>query len=228
MRWLRKSAGPLLVSFQVWMTTAALGENWPQFKYDCRHSGNVPDRAVSVPLGLIGAIPLTDAIFTSPVVADGKIYVVDGSGVVFCINAETLDVLWKFESPARGGVRANCSNVSSPAIVGRYLHFGTMAGSYYVLDKATGKLVKEVRCGEPVFSTPVAANDRVYFATLGSRVYALEPDGKVCWTWDYVKERLGFTGDRWSGADWSKHKDGRVLQSDQFSCAWMFAEIQTV
>ncbi len=220
MRWLRKSAGPLLVSFLIWMTTAALGENWPQFKYDCRHSGNVPGRSVTAPLGLIGAIPLTDAVFTSPVVADGKIYVVDGSGAAFCINAETLHVLWKFQT--RGG-KGNCGNVSSPAIAGRYLHFGTMAGSYYVLDAARGTVIKEIACGEPVFSTPVVANDRVYFATLGSRVYALQPDGTVCWVWDFVRERLGFTGNRWSGKDWLKHKGGRVTPGDQFCCAWNMA-----
>ncbi|NQT82970.1 PQQ-binding-like beta-propeller repeat protein, partial [bacterium] len=152
MRWLGRSASLLLVSFLIWMTAAAFGENWLQFKYDCRHSGNVPGRSVSVPLGLIGAVALTDAVFTSPVVADGKIYVVDGSGVAFCIDAETLRVLWKFESR---GDKANCNNISSPAIAGRYVHFGTMAGSYYVLDAARGTVVKEIACGGPIFSSPV-------------------------------------------------------------------------
>jgi len=46
-------------------------ENWPQYKYDCRHSGNLLGRNVTTPLGLIGAFPLTDAIFTAPVVASG-------------------------------------------------------------------------------------------------------------------------------------------------------------
>lgn len=202
------------------VAVTAAGENWPQFKYDCRHSGNVPDRSVTGPLGLIGAVALTDAVFTAPVVVDGKVYVVDGSGVAFCIDAETFRVLWKFETR---GDRANCNNISSPAIAGRYLHFGTMAGSYYVLDASSGTVIKEIPCGEPIFSTPVIANGRVYFATLSSRVYVLEPDGKVCWVWDYVRERLGFAGDRWSGEDWLKHKGGRVMQGDQFCCAWNLA-----
>ncbi|NQT03123.1 MAG: PQQ-binding-like beta-propeller repeat protein, partial [Planctomycetes bacterium] len=115
--------------------TATAGENWLQFKYDSGHSGNVPDRSVTTPLGLIGAIPLTDAIFTAPVVEDGCVYVVDGSGVAFCLDVATTNIVWKFRS--QGG-KVNCNNVSSPAIAGRYLHFGTMAGSYYVLDKASG------------------------------------------------------------------------------------------
>jgi outer membrane protein assembly factor BamB len=197
-------------------TTAAAAENWLQFKYDCRHSGNVPDRNVTTPLGLIGAVPLTDAIFTSPVVADGRVYVVDGSGVVFCVDASTLDVLWKFYT---GAGKANCNNVSSPAIAGRYLHVGTMAGSYFVLDTNNGNVVKKIACGEPVFSTPVVSDGRIYFATLGSQVYAIEPDGTVCWKWDFVREILGFEGDRWSGEEWCKYKSGRATWRDQFCCS---------
>ncbi|MHC4540988.1 MAG: outer membrane protein assembly factor BamB family protein, partial [Planctomycetota bacterium] len=164
---------PALALFFLISATAATAEDWPQFKYDCRHSGNVPDRSVTAPLGLVGAIALTDAVLTSPVVADGRVYVVDGSGIAFCI-----------EKSDPGGGKANCNNVSSPAIAGRYLHFGTMAGSYCVLDRATGDIVKKIMCGEPVLSAPVMSEGRVYFATLGSRVYAIEPDGtagRVTW-----------------------------------------------
>ena len=63
-------AGLLLLVFLLGPAAAFAGENWLQFKYDCRHSGNVPDRSVAVPLGLVGAVPLTDAVFTAPVVAD--------------------------------------------------------------------------------------------------------------------------------------------------------------
>jgi len=198
------------------IVVAAAKENWLQFKYDCRHSGNVPGRSVTTTLGLIGAVPLTDAVFTAPVVADGRVYVVDGAGVVFCIDTATLRVVWK---RVTNGGKANCNNVSSPAIAGRYLHFGTTAGSYYILDAANGTVVKEIACGEPIFSTPVVAETRVYFATLGSQVYALEPDGTICWVWDFVKEIMGFTGNRWSGEDWSKHRKGRVTTSDQFCCS---------
>ena len=198
------------------MTTAAAAEDWLQFKYDCRHSGNVPDRALTTPLGLIGAVPLTDAVFNAPVVVDGRVYVVDGAGVAFCIDAATLRVVWKFESP---GGKANYNNISSPAVAGRYLHFGTMAGTYYVLDRTNGAVVREIACGEPIFSTPVVANNRVYFATLGSQIYALEPDGTICWFWDYVREIMDFNGNRWSGEDWYRHKNGRVTWRDQFCCA---------
>ena len=66
---------------------ASAGEIWPQLKFDGRHSGNVPERKLTVPLGLVGAVPLTDTVLTSPVVAEGRVYVVDGSGQLWMLTA---------------------------------------------------------------------------------------------------------------------------------------------
>jgi len=197
-------------------TAFAADEVWPQYKFDSHRSGDAAERDVTLPLGLAAAAPLGDAIFTAPVVADGRVYAVDGSGTAWCLDAATLRVLWK-HGTADGPL--NCNNVSSPALAGRYLHFGTTAGIYYVLDAADGSVVRELRCGEPIFSSPVAGNGRVYFATLGSQVYAVTPEGTLCWKWDFVKEHMGFSGNRWSGEDWRKHLGGRVTPKEQFLCA---------
>jgi outer membrane protein assembly factor BamB len=178
---------------------AVAGQNWSQLKYDSRRSGDVRQRSVQMPLGLIAAAPLTDAVFTAPVVADGRVYAVDGSGVVHALDAKTLRTIWTFETA--GGL-GNCNNVASPVITGGYLHVGTMAGNYYVLDGTSGDVVARIDCGEPILASPVVGNDRVYFATLGARVYALQPDGTVCWSWDFVDETNEFSGDRWSPEDW--------------------------
>src|SRR5262249_9597564 len=136
-------------------------EAWPQLQGNALRSGNVPQVSMKGPLGLIGAVPLTDAVLASPVVAEGTVYVIDGSGVLFAIDAETLKVVWRFAT--RGGP-GNCNNVASPAIVGKYLHVGTTAGHYYVLDRKSGEVVKEIDCREPIYSAPAVGPDRVYFA----------------------------------------------------------------
>jgi outer membrane protein assembly factor BamB len=207
----------LLLSLLVLSSIPTLAEDWPQFQFNARHSGNATDRTIAADkLGLQRAVALSDGIYTSPVVADGRVYVVDGAGVAWCLDAASLEVVWKFAS--KGGVQ-NCNNVSSPVVAGSYLHFGTTSGLYYVLDRATGAVVAEIDCHEPVFSTPVAGKDRVYFATLGSRVYALKHDGGVVWQWDFVKEVIGFKGNRWSGEDWVAFREDRVTWKDHFVCS---------
>ncbi|WP_395737285.1 PQQ-binding-like beta-propeller repeat protein [Prosthecobacter sp.] len=212
----------------------ASAEDWPQFMFNSAHSGNAAERDIDADkLRLQGGLSMTDGIYTSPVVAGGKVCVVDGSGHVACFDAATLKEVWHFQS--KGG-KQNVNNVSSPAIVGQHLHFGTTAGIYYVLDLATGSVVKEIDCGEPIFSTPVIGKDRVYFATLGAKVYAITNKGEVQWQWDFVKKVVGFDGNRWSGEEWAKFcekrmlatlkpgtkptsSDGRVTWKDHFVCS---------
>lgn len=206
----------------VWLLAIVLAaptraEDWPQFQFNARHSGNAEDRAIDANrLGLLRAVPLSDGVYAAPVVAGGRVYVVDGSGAAWCLDAGSLETVWKFQS--KGGSQ-NCNNVCSPAVAGKYLHFGTTAGFYYVLDRATGTVAAEIDCGEPIFSTPVVGKDRVYFATLGSRVFAMEPNGKVVWKWDFVADELGFSGNRWSGHDWLQFRGQRVTWKDHFVCS---------
>src|SRR5262245_65921451 len=84
------------------------GDDWPQLQGDALRSGNAAGAAVKTPLGLAGAVPLTDGIYAAPVVADGKVFVMDGSGVVCAFDASTLKEVWRFAT--RGGA-GNCNNV---------------------------------------------------------------------------------------------------------------------
>lgn len=200
------SATLLLVS-----TLPAFPEDWPQFMFNAAHSGNAASIELDAGrLGLVGSVAMTDGIYTSPVVANGRVYVVDGSGCAACFDAATLKEVWRFQS---NGGRQNVNNVSSPAIAGNHVHFGTSAGFHYVLDCGNGRVVAEIDCGEPIFSTPVVAGDRVYVATLGAQVLALTFEGKPVWKWDFVKEVVGFDGNRWSGESWAAFCEKRMLAS---------------
>ena len=190
--------------------------DWPQLQGNARRTGNAPQEVLAKSLGLRGAVPLTDAILASPVVSDGQLFVIDGSGVLLCLDAQTLETQWRFQT--RGGP-GNCNNVCSPAVAGNYVHVGTMAGYYYVLDRKSGKMLAEIDCAEPIFSAPVVGTDRVYFATLGAQVYAIAPAGEVQWKWDFVQEVIEFKGDRWKGDDWLAFRGDRVTWKDHFVCS---------
>ncbi|MEO2030590.1 MAG: PQQ-binding-like beta-propeller repeat protein [Planctomycetaceae bacterium] len=195
---------------------AAAADNWPQLQGNAQHSGDAPQVSLQTPLSLVAAIPMTDAVLAAPVVSDGRVFVVDASGVVFAIDTQTMELAWKFATPGGAG---NCNNVAAPAIAGKYVHVGTMAGNYFVLDGDSGAVVSQIECAEPVFAAPVVGDDCVYFATLGARVYAVQPDGEVIWTWDFVKEVVGFDGDRWKGEAWLEFRGDRVTWRDHFVCS---------
>ena len=202
------SIGPLM--------TAQGADEWPQLQGDAQRSGNAAHVSLPGSLGLLKAIPMTDGMFASPVISGGKVFTIDGSGTVHAIDSKTLKVLWRV---ATSGGQGNCNNVAAPAVIGNYLHVGTMAGFYYVLNVENGDVVKRIDCGEPIFASPVIGADRVYFATLGAQLHAVKPDGEAVWTWDFVKEVVGFDGDRWKGEDWLAFRGDRVTWRDHFVCS---------
>lgn len=210
-----RSVSRIVVCFLA-MATFAVSNDWPQLQGDALRSGDMSAESVKGPLGLIASVPTSDGIYAAPIVSGGKIFVLDGSGQVFAIDAKTHQVAWQFQTDGGAG---NCNNVAAPAAAGNYVHVGTSAGFYYVLEAGSGKLVKRIDCGEPIFSAPAVGSDRVYFATLGAVVYAVEPNGDVAWTWDFVKEVVQFKGNRWSGSDWVAHRGDRVNWRDHFVCS---------
>ena len=202
--------------FATLLLTVVVWADWPQLQGDDGRSGNAPGEVLKAPLGLLAAVALTDGVQAAPVVADGVVYVIDGSGVVHGIDIASAQVRWRFKTEGGAG---NCNNVAAPAVIGKYLHVATTAGFYYVLERRTGKVINRLDLGEPILSAPAVGNGRVYCATLGARVFALSPKGEVAWEWDFVKEEVGFKGNRWLGADWVKFRGDRVTWKDHFVCS---------
>ena len=56
-----------------------IAESWDQLQGNSLRSGNVPTALLPEQLGLVAAVPLSDGVYTSPVVSDGRVFVVDGS-----------------------------------------------------------------------------------------------------------------------------------------------------
>ena len=97
---------------------------------------------------------------SSPLVADGRVYVGDWRGRVYALDAATGKVRWTFQGKGRikGGIAKS----------GNRLFFGTYDGYLYAIRADDGKIVWRTRSQDRLggrgdfYSTPAVAFGRVY------------------------------------------------------------------
>jgi outer membrane protein assembly factor BamB len=105
---------------------------------------------------------------SSPAVADGAVYVGSMDGRLFALDAASGRPRWTFtvdgaaDDPADFGFD-RCAVVSSPAVAGRLVLFGSRDGNLYALDRATGREVWRSSHGTSwVITSPAAHEGTVY------------------------------------------------------------------
>jgi len=165
-------------------THHASSADWPQFMRNASHTGDASDEVLAVPLGLIAQVRLDDAVMASPAVVDGLVYVADQMGTAYCVDPRAGRIIWKV-SP--DGDKAMGSNTSSPCVVNGRVYYGTTAGTFHILNAGDGRLVKTIRLGVPVISSPTFANASIYLQALDGVVRCLDLDGTEKWTWDHYR-----------------------------------------
>lgn len=129
-------------------------------------------------------------IYSSPVVADGKVFVGSGDGNLYAVNIEHGTLEWKYGTKGR--------IMSSPAFAGGLVYFESYDGNLYALDAADGHLKWKFQTGgekrfsarhihgidppqetmpDPFdffLSSPAVWNGVVYFGSGDDNVYALD------------------------------------------------------
>ena len=90
-------------------------------------------------------------------VTDGLVYVVDIAGKLYCLDTDTGECYWVYETGSEtwGG----------PLVADGKLYFGNKKLFYVMAEGKEAKLINEVRLGNPIYTTPIAANGVLYVAT---------------------------------------------------------------
>ena len=130
----------------------------------------------------------------TPVVADGKLFVVDVDAAVHAFDANTGARLWdaamaegKKNRPSRfgGGVSYDDGKVYATDGLGDVAAFGA----------ADGKQLWKVHPGGPLRGSPTIANGVVYVLSQDNQLFALnQADGAVSWTSQGTAETQGVFG----------------------------------
>ncbi len=140
--------------------------------------------------GIKWAFDAGSPILSSPVIADGVVYIGSLSGHIHAIDQQTGQEKWKFKSSR--------SIASSPAIADRTLYFVSGAGSLVALDVASGEpqwvyaieyerkfearglhgyppAMQTIADAWDVFtSSPAVANGKVFFGSGDGNIYAVD------------------------------------------------------
>jgi outer membrane protein assembly factor BamB len=130
----------------------------------------------------------------SPVVGDGRLYVMDTEGTVHAFDADTGRELWRtgFESSGSGASSVFGGGASYDN--GR-LYVTTGLGDVAALEASTGKLVWKVRPAGPLRGSPTIALNAVYVMTQNNEIYALNAaDGAPLWNESGAIEQTGVFG----------------------------------
>jgi outer membrane protein assembly factor BamB len=118
---------------------------------------------------------------SSPLVANGRVYVGDWTGRVYALDEKTGKTVWTYRT--RNRIKSGVTLSGNRLYVGSYDH------NVYALNARTGKLIWRTEAQERLFgratfySTPAAAYGRVYVGGTDGKVYSFgAASGKIRWT----------------------------------------------
>jgi outer membrane protein assembly factor BamB len=129
-------------------------------------------RWVSIPLGGGGG----GGIFSSPAIADNRVFIGTLDGYFYCLNATSGQIMWSYTA---GG-----SILSSPSVAYGKVFFGTSVPNpkVYALNEFSGGYLWDFPTSFPIHSSPAVADGRVFVGTDGAVLYCLnEMNGMPYW-----------------------------------------------
>lgn len=175
---------PTLADVPVSLPEAAANDQWSQ-------PGGGPSKAMgNLALSASPATAWTASIegstprarlASSPVVANGKLYVIDAGAHVIAFDATSGAKLWQTSLPSEGSGRAVFGGGVS--IVDDKLYASTGVGDVAALNASDGSILWKKRPGGPLRGAPTLANGHVYVMGQDNQMFALnQSDGEVQWS----------------------------------------------
>lgn len=174
-----------------------VNENWPQSggtANNVMHHLTLGDDLLEVWRVDIGeGSDDENRIPSPPIVAEGRVFVMDSESRVRAFDQETGEKLWAVNLTPReeedgvvgGGLAAQYSRLFAT----------TSYGEVYSLDPKTGGMYWKVNLGAPLRAAPTAAEDHVFVTTYDNRIFALNVlTGETEWDYEGGVETTGLLG----------------------------------
>lgn len=186
-RWTTGRYGLMVTEDQEQQTT---GQSWPAFRGGLMRTGNndgQPGPEVGEEVWVFRDLDFRSGNFSSsPAVIGKRVYVGSSQssifasgGVVYCLNAESGEMIWKYQT-----VR---EIFSSPAVANGKVYIGEglhqdVDSKLYCLDAATGSFLWSFQTSSHVESSPAVVDGKVYFGGGVDGVYCVDAEtGEQIW-----------------------------------------------
>ncbi len=176
---------PALADVAVVLPAAVANDSWTQ------SGGNAPKSmghpALGATLGTAWSAKIAGAskearLAASPVIADGKLYIMDTTARVTAFDANSGARLWSVQF-GEGGKNSASLFGGGVSIEGAFLYATNGLGDIGALNVADGSVVWKKRPGGPLRGAPTVALGNVYAMSQDNQLVALKAaDGNVEWT----------------------------------------------
>jgi outer membrane protein assembly factor BamB len=179
------SPDPALASTPIALPHPSVNRNWPE-------PGGDPDHEMqhlALPAKLTQAWQVSvgegssryTRVMAQPVVADGRVYAMDGGVKLGAYSVADGHQLWQVDLKPDGDL-GNAFG-GGVAFWKNRLFVATGYGRVAALDPASGKQIWQVKVGAPVHSGPTVADGRVFVIDVENELFALDAtNGKQLWT----------------------------------------------
>ncbi|WP_414713636.1 PQQ-like beta-propeller repeat protein [Sphingomonas sp.] len=129
-----------------------------------------------------------------PVVAGGRVYVMDTEAMIRAIDARSGAVAWSVQlDDPKGNARSLFGGGVS--VDGERLYATNGVGDAAAVEAATGKIVWKKRPGGPLRGAPTVSNGNVYVVSQDNQLFALNADtGNTVWNESGTLEAAGVFG----------------------------------
>jgi len=132
-------------------------------------------------------------VMSQPVVANGRVYTMDGGVQVTALTADSGRKIWQVDLKPKD-MRGNGFG-GGPAFWNGRLYVATGYGQVVALDPATGKQIWRKDVTAPVHAPPTVANGRVFAVTVENELDVLSADdGRRLWNHNGIPETAGLLG----------------------------------
>lgn len=153
--------------------------DWPTFHFENDRSGNntyenILSSSNVSNLGSYWGDVIGSDIESSPVVANGTVFVGSTDNNIYALDASTGALRWS----------ATTGNVieSSPAVANKVVYVGSGDTSLYALDASSGALLWKSSVFASIEASPAVANGTVYISSVGGGLWAFDAsNGTELW-----------------------------------------------